>query len=303
MKEIGYYLKNPWNIIRGALRNHWFDWLPDSLYLQLKFRAVMGKRLDLKNPQSYNEKLQWLKLYNRNPLYITLVDKANVKNYVENVIGKEYVIPTLKVWDDVEDIDFEELPKSFVLKCTHDSGGVIVCPNKCEIDFGVVKAKLKRDLSRSFYLEHREWPYKGVKPQIIAEPYLVDSKTGELRDYKFLVFNGKVKIVYIATDRQKESETTFDFFDADFNHLNIINGHPNAIICPEKPTKFEEMKRLAERLASDIPHVRVDFYEKDGQIFFGEMTFFHMSGMTPFEPDEWDYIIGEWLQLPPKYIA
>jgi len=278
-----------------------FRILPDKLYLQIYYRLIFGKKLNLKNPQTFNEKLQWLKLYNRRAEYTTMVDKYEVKKYVAERIGEEYIIPTLGVWDRFDDIDFDSLPDQFVLKCTHDSGGLVICRDKAQLDMATTKAKLEWSLNRNYYLHGREWPYEEVKPRILAEAYMEDNQTRELRDYKFFCFDGEVKALFIASDRQIEGEETkFDFFDAEYNHLPFINGHPNAKTPPEKPQCFEEMKELAAKLSKGIPHLRVDFYEVDGKIYFGELTFSHWSGMMPFEPEQWDYTFGSWITLPSK---
>lgn len=268
-------------------------------YLPRLFYSRIGYKLNLKNPQTFSEKLQWMKLYDHNPLYTTLVDKYEVKKYVTNKIGSQYIIPTLEVWDNVDDIDFNSLPNQFVLKCTHDSGGLVICKDKSKLNIKKAKRILRKSMSRNFYYMGFEWPYKNVKPRIIAEKYMEDTKTKELRDYKFFCFNGDVKALFIATERQKEGEDVkFDFFDVDFNHLPFKQGHENARILPEKPLRFDEMKRLATILSKGLPQVRVDFYEVDGNIYFGEMTFFHHGGWTRFEPNEWDTIFGKWITLP-----
>lgn len=275
--------------------------MPDEEYLKKQWRAKFHRELNLDNPQTFNEKLQWLKLYDRKPVYTMMVDKFAVKEYVSNLIGSEYVIPCLGVWERFEDINFDKLPDQFVLKCTHDSGGLYVCKNKAAMNVEAVKKKLTGCLQRNYYECGREWPYKNVKPRIIAEQYMEDTETKELRDYKFFCFGGVSKLIYIATDRQKEGEETkFDFFDMQFSHLPIRNGHPNAAVPPQKPVCFDKMKELAETLSKDIPMVRVDFFEVNGKVYFGELTFSHLSGMTPFEPDEWDMILGSWIKLPQK---
>lgn len=279
-------------------KRHFVD--PEK-YLQKMFYKRMGYELNIHNPQTYSEKLQWMKLYDHNPLYTKLVDKYEVKQYVSDKIGPQYIIPTIDIWDRVCDIDFDKLPNQFVLKCTHDSGGLVICTDKNAFDSSKAKKILKKSLRRNFYFMGFEWPYKNVKPRIIAEQYMEDSKTNELRDYKFFCFDGNVKALFIATERQKEGEDVkFDFFDADFNHLPFRQGHENAIVVPDKPVCFDEMKRLASILSKNLPQVRVDFYEVDGKIFFGEMTFFHHGGWTPFDPKEWDNTFGEWFKLPDK---
>lgn len=274
--------------------------IPDKLFIEHKYHVRMGRKLDLKTPQRYTEKLQWLKLYDRNPNYIQMVDKAEVKDYVSSIIGEEYIVPTFGVWDRFEDIDFDSLPNSFVLKCTHDSGGIFIVKDKNQMDMGKAKSVIEASLKRDYYIPGREWPYKRVERRIIAEKYLEDPNDRELRDYKFFAFDGKVPYMFIATDRFKDSDTCFDFYDAEFRHLNIINGHPNAKVYPSKPQNFELMLKLASKLSVGIPHVRVDFYEVAGKVFFGELTFFHHSGFVPFEPDEWDFRFGEWIKLPTK---
>ena len=272
-------------------------------YIFNVFKLRMGRELDLTNPTTFSDKLQWMKLYDHNPLYTKLVDKYEVKQYISEKIGAQYVIPTFGVWDNVEDIDFDSLPNQFVLKCTHDSGGLAICKDKKAFDVKKAKKKLKKSLKRNFFYMGFEWPYKNVKPRIIAEEYMEDAKTKELRDYKFFCFKGEVKALFIATERQKEGEDVkFDFFDADFNHLPFRQGHENATILPEKPICFEEMKTLAAKLSAELPQVRVDFYEVDGRVYFGEMTFFHHGGWTKFDPEEWDEIFGSWLILPNKTV-
>lgn len=420
----------------------------DKYYLQVQFRSQMGYKLNLIDPESFSEKLQWLKLYNRLPEYTTMVDKVKVKDYVSSILGNEYVIPTLGVWEDPDEIDFEILPQRFVLKCNHNSGmGMYICKDKAKMNVEEVKAELRKGLKQNYYLTNREWPYKNVPRRILAEQYIdpapnvqdlpdfkwycfngepkycqviqgrnshetidffdtdwnhqefvglspeagnaavmpkrpanlemhmkiarelskgipfsqidvyetgekiyyaevtlystsglgeflpnkyneifgqMTSLSGEkregliitvsqdnsfsidkpdLKDYKWFCFDGEVKALFIATDRSKgEHATRFDFFDEDFRHLPFTNGHPNAAVLPEKPKLFEQMKALAIKLSKGIPHVRIDFYEVNNRIYFGEMTFFHWSGLMPYNPIDWDYKFGEWLQLPDKKV-
>nr|MBQ5604518.1 glycosyl transferase [Bacteroidales bacterium] len=273
----------------------------DETYLKLRWYFLMGYRLPINNPQTFNEKLQWLKLYDRKDIYTTMVDKYEVKEYVSKIIGNEYIIPTIGVWDTVDEIDFDALPNQFVLKCTHDSGGLVICEDKGKLDIKKAKAKLRECLKFEYFWYGREWPYKNVKPRIIAEQYMVDESGYELKDYKFFCFNGCVKALFVATDRGKiNEETKFDFFDENFNHLPFTNGHPNSTKCVMKPQSFDKMKELAALLSKNIPHLRVDFYDINGKVYFGELTFSHWSGMVPFEPEEWDYTFGSWIHLPGK---
>lgn len=286
-------------LIKYCFARYSLKLLPNTLYLRVLFWASLNKPLHLNNPKSYNEILQWLKLNDNNPDYINLVDKYEVKQVVASIIGNQYVIETFGVWDDFKGIDFNQLPNQFVLKCTHDSGGVVICKNKETFDYKKAEAIIEKSLARNYYYFGREWPYKNIAPRIIAEPYLEDNKVGELRDYKFFCFDGEPKLMFVAANRQsKEKETTFDFFDMDYKHLNIVNGHPNSDIELEKPESFELMKELARKLSKDIPHVRIDFYEVNGRVYFGEFTFYHYSGFTPFEPEKWDYILGDLIHLP-----
>lgn len=276
-------------------------WLVSSeKFLKAKYRKRMGRELNLSPPITYTEKLQWLKLYDHRPEYTTMVDKYTVKQYVAERIGEEYIIPLLGVWERVEDIDFDSLPDRFVLKTTHDSGGLVICKDKSTLDINAAKKKLKYFLKRKYYDYNREWPYKNVKPRIIAEAYMEDSSYKELRDYKFFTFGGVPKVLYIAQGRGKGEPTVADFFDMDFNHLPFTIDHDMAEVPPQKPECFEEMKRLAAILSEGTPQLRVDFYEVDGKVYFGEMTFFHCSGMAPFHPEEWDRTFGDWVVLPPK---
>lgn len=272
----------------------------DELYLKLLYRNRMGKKLNLDDPATYNEKLQWMKLYNRDPRYTMMVDKYAVKEYVETVLGKDFIIPTLGVWERFEDIDFDALPEQFVLKCTHDSGGLVICMDKSKLDMEYARGKISHALKRKYFKNTREWPYKDVQPRIIAEQYMVDESGYELKDYKFFVFDGRVEAMFIATDRTSKTETCFDFYDREFHRLPFTNGHPNSKRSIQKPDNFEEMITIAEKLGKGLPQVRIDLYNISGKIYFGEITFFHWSGMKPFVPEEWDYKFGSWLKLPEK---
>lgn len=276
----------------------------DALYLKILYRLEFKRKLDLNNPITYSEKLQWLKLYYHNPIHTIMADKYAVKQYVKNLVGEKYVIPTLFVWDCVEDIEWEKLPQQFVLKTTHDGGnfGVIICKDKSKLDISSVEKRLRRSLNRNTFMLGREWPYKNIKPQIVAEKYIEDTTQGELRDYKFFCFDGVVKAMLIASGRQSHGDVCIDYFDRDFNWLPIRKSHKNAEIHPQQPQLLTQMIALAETMSKSIPHVRVDLYEANGNIFFGEFTFFSSGGLTPFRPEEYDYQFGEWLTLPEKMI-
>ncbi len=301
MASILKLIKNPAKVVYILDKLGVSRMIPDKPYLKLKYRACFGKKLKLKNPTTFNEKLQWLKLYDRKPEYTAMVDKYEAKKYAAERIGDEYIIPTLGVWDRVEDIDFDSLPEQFVLKCTHDSGGLVICRDKSQLNIEEAKEKLQKALKNNFYYSYREWPYKNVKPRIIAEEYMEDASTSELRDYKFFCFDGVAKALFIATERQKAGEEVkFDFYDINFKHLDFRQGHPNSSAEIKRPETFQKMRELAENLSKSIPQLRVDFYEVNGRAYFGELTFFHHAGLMPFDPEEWDYTFGSWIQLPEK---
>lgn len=271
----------------------------DEAYLRWYYFFCMKKRLNLTSPTTYNEKINWLKLYNRNPFYTTLVDKLKVKDVVAQKIGDEHVIKTLGVWKHAEDIDWDKLPDRFVLKTTQGGGnvGIMICRDKSSFDKSKAVANMNAALKQNLYYSSREWPYKDVEPMIFAEEYMEDEH-GELRDYKFFCFNGKCKMLFVATERQTREEPFFNFFDENYNPLPFKQEHPVNPVIPEKPEGFDEMKRIAEELSKGLPHVRMDLYVINGKVYFGEYTFYHFGGAMPFEPAEWDYKIGEWLQLP-----
>ena len=272
---------------------------PESSYLKFIFKHRVGYKLNLDNPKTFNEKLQWLKLNDRHPEYTSIVDKISAKDYVASKVGEKYIIPTLGVWNTVDDLDWVSLPNQFVLKCSHDSGGIVVCKDKSKLDIEAAKSKLTKGWVSNYYRYYKEYPYRDLKPRLIAEEYLEDESGYELKDYKFFCFNGKPKFLFVATDRQKKGEDVkFDFFDLEWNHLPIVNGHPNAKTPPAKPKNFEEMVELARKLSQGMVYVRVDLYNCNGKIYFGELTFFHFSGLTSFVPIEWDYKFGEFLHLP-----
>ena len=304
-KPLLHYIKKLPNYLAVSCTNFLAPVLPDAVFLRLIFRLNMGKRLNLKHPQTFSEKLQWLKLYDRRPEYTVMVDKYAVKDYVASLVGEKYIIPTLGVWDIPEDIEWDKLPNKFVLKCTHDSGGVIICQDKSTLDKDAAIKTLKKALLNNYYIYTREWPYKNVPRRIIAEKYISPMEgKNDLPDYKFFCFDGVVKALFVATERQNPDEDVkFDFFDADFNPLPFRQGHDHAKEMPQKPRNFEIMKEAAAKLSKGIPHVRVDFYEIGDTVLFGELTLYHFSGTVPFEPAEWDKRFGDMLTLPRRYKA
>lgn len=279
-------------------RYHILNILSDKIYLKLLFRLKLNKTLNLKNPKTFNEKLQWLKLYNRNPEYTKIVDKYEFKNYIAEKLGAEHVIPTIGRWDKFEDIDFDSLPDKFVLKCNHDSGGLVICKDKSKLDIEAARTKINRCLKKNYYWSSREWPYKNVKPCIIAEEYL-DMPTG-LTEYKIFSFNGRAEVVLVCKGIAHTSNRTNTFFDRDFNKLPIQTLLPNQKEEEERPAEYDQLLAIADKLSEGIPQVRVDLYIFEGRIYVGEMTFFHNSGLCKINPDGWDEKLGDWIILPKK---
>jgi len=289
-------------IIIKLCQKGWLNFLPDKLFLKIMFYVRMGKKLNLKHPKTYNEKLQWLKLHDRKPEYTDMVDKCCVKKYVAQQIGEEYIIPTLGVWEQFDDIDFDDLPNQFVLKCTHDSGSVVICRNKEAFDFQQASAKLQKQMNTDFFKLGREWPYKNVTRRIIAEQYMQDGTRRELRDYKFYCFNGVPRFLYISEGLENYKTARISFVDiengkwefAPFKRTDFMEFEE----LPPKPDTYDEMFRIAEILSKDYPFVRVDVYEINGNVYLSEMTFTPGAGFTEYEPNEWNYRLGDMITLP-----
>ena len=298
MKRIGDYFKNPYKIFESLAMRGFFKNMNDKEYLSWLYRARMGKFPDLNHPKSFNEKLQWLKLNDRKPKYTEMVDKYLVKKYVEKCIGEKYIIPTLGVWDDFDQIEFEELPNQFVLKTTHDFGGVVICKDKAKFDKVAAKKKLEKNLKRNYYWAEREWPYKNVKPQIIAENYLSFLNGSDLVEYKVFCFNGEPVLFLICKGEGHTDERTNDFYDLEFNYIPVTVTYPNAKEGCQKPDEYEELIDLSRKLAKNTYQLRVDFYVINHKVYFGELTFFHDSGCCKFNPPEWDKHFGDMLKLP-----
>lgn len=291
MKAMKKAIRRPWLVLPFFL-SRFGQKISDERYIKAMYYLRNRKKLNLDNPTTYFEKINWLKLHDRRPIYTTMTDKYLVKKYVSDIIGEEYIIPTLNVWDSADEIDFNKLPDQFVLKCTHDSGSTVICKNKKKFEFEKARAYLKKCQKKNYYKLSREWPYKNIKPRIICEKYIkgiVDN------NYKFFCFNGKVKFLYVAPYREKTS----DYFDAEFNHIDGIHNvfHNEADKMPKKPDTFEKMRELAEKLSEGYPELRIDFYDDHGTIYFGEITLFQEGGFAPWIPDKWNYIFGEYIDL------
>lgn len=272
----------------------------DEWYVKARYYTYTGKKLNLDNPQTFNEKINWLKLYNRNPLYTQMVDKIEAKRFVANIIGEKYIIPTLGIWEHPEEIDFDSLPNQFVIKCNHNSS-VCICKDKSMADIDKIRKSLTKGLKQDYYVKDREWPYKDVNRRIIAEKFMSDEKNKDLADYKFFCFNGMPKYCQVIKDRS--TKETIDFFDMNWNHQLFIGLNPsvkNAKQAPTCPAKFDEMKEIATKLAQGLPFSRIDLYEIKGNVFFGEITFFPGSGRGTFRPEKWNDIFGSWIKLPER---
>ncbi|WP_272152049.1 ATP-grasp fold amidoligase family protein [Tenacibaculum aiptasiae] len=290
-RGILFFLRQP--IIRNMT--------PDKWYLSIMYYILVGEELNLDNPSSFNEKIQWLKLYDFKPEYTQMVDKYEVRNYVAERIGEEYLIPLIGgPWNNFEEINFELLPNRFVLKCTHDSGGVVICTDKSKFDKSSAREKINNSLNRNYYWGGREKVYKDIKPRIIAENYLVNEEGAELKDYKIMVFNGKAKCSFVCSERFSGDKLKVTFFDLNWNRLPFERRYPQSSVSVKRPENYKLMIELAETLANKILFNRVDFYELNGRVYFGEMTFYPGGGLECFNPKEWDTIMGGWLELPTK---
>lgn len=271
--------------------------LPDKIYLKIAYYLKMGKKLNLKNPQTFNEKLQWLKLYKRKPEYTMMADKYKVREYIAKELGEEYLIPILGVWESPDDIDFDALPNQFVLKCNHNSGlGMCICKDKSKLDTEKVKEELRQGLKENYYKKGREWVYKDIPRKIIAEKFMVDEQTKELRDYKFYCFNGEPKLLYISKNWNNHEKTRISYLDLDWNKLPFCRiDYKDFEELPEKPLNFEKMIKIAKILAEGTKHLRVDLYEINGQVYFGELTFYTGCGFAKLTPEEWDKTLGDYI--------
>lgn len=298
IKKIVRKIKHPKEILLYFLQFHIYDFISDKTYLRFKYWLNMDKKLDLKNPKTFNEKLQWLKLYNRKPEYTMMVDKYAVREYIKEKLGEEYLIPLLGVWDSPDDIDFDKLPNQFVLKCNHNSGlGMCICKDKSKLDIDKVRKELKKGLKQNYYLTGREWPYKDVPRKIVAEKYMVDN-TGQFIDYKFMCFDGNVPCVMVCIDRNI-GDTKFYFFDKEWNLLRLNKRGkeaPKDFTLP-KPEGMDKMFEIAEALSDGLPFSRIDLYECDGKIYFGEITFFPQSGFDANLLKDTDKYFGDLIDL------
>lgn len=293
-------------ILAGVLARIGF-WIPDVPYLKLRYRLFTGHTLNFDNPIGFNEKLNWLKVFYKNPILPSLVDKIDVKKRIASIIGNEMIIPTLGVWDNFDEIDFESLPDEFVLKTSNGAGGtgVFICRDKSKIDKIKLKTQLEQS-SRTNWLIGREWVYYNLKKRYVAEKLLKNSDGSDIVDYKIFCFNGEPQLLFVASDRYLGKDTLkFDWYDKDLNHLPFKSyGYENSNKCLNGLEKWEEMKSVARKIATQLtlPQVRVDLYLIDGKIYFGELTFFHDQGTVALVPWEWEKKIGDMIKLPNKWV-
>ena len=277
-----------------------YDNMDDEQYLKKRYKASFKSELDLEAPKTFNEKLQWLKLYDRRPEYTMMVDKYLVREFIAKTIGEEYLIPLLGVWDNPDEIDFDALPEQFVLKCNHNSGlGMCICTDKSKLNINRVKKELRKGLKQDYYLSGREWPYLNVPRKIICEQF-ISSNDKAPNDYKFFCFNGDVKFFKIDYDRFTCHRANYYDINKKLLSLSEKSFPTDPQRVPEFPRQLDKMISFAKILSREIPFVRVDFYEVDGKVYFGELTFFPSSGFETFVPEEWDYVLGEILTLPNK---
>jgi hypothetical protein len=271
--------------------------LTDPVFLKISYRIRFGKNLNLKNPETFNEKIQWMKLYDRRPEYSKLADKFAVKSYVAKMIGEEYIVPLYGAYDRYEDIDFEQLPDQFVLKPNHTSGDVFICADKSKIDHALLRKEVSRWLKREYYWVNREWPYIYIKPKIICEKYIINKTDADLKDYKFMCFHGKVRFCVVCSNRKSPDGLNMDYYDMDWQHLPIMHAWPNSGGQIVRPVNYDKMVEIARILSKDLPFVRVDLYETEERPYFGELTLYPGSGYGEFKPETYDYLLGSWIDL------
>lgn len=276
-----------------------YDSMADEEYLKKMFRAKMGYELNLSNPRTFNEKMQWLKLYYRLPVFTTMVDKYAVREYIAETIGDQYSVPLICTWDNPDQIDIDSLPDEFVLKTTHGCGGMYICRDKSKFDLASAKKALNSTFYKNYFYYVREWPYKNVRPRVIAEQYMQDGTDVNLKVYKVLNFNGVPKMIQTIQNDKTPNES-IDYFDTDWNLLDLHQNYPNSAVPTQRPKTLEKMLELSAICSKGLPFLRTDWYEINGKVYFSEFTFYSDAGMEPFYPDKWDRILGDWISLPEK---
>lgn len=300
-KIIKRIIDNPKMIFAYINATGCLNFLPDRAILRMLWWVRTGKKLNDKTPKSFNEKIQWLKIYNHDPKLNLFVDKYAVREYVKDILGESCLIPLIGVWDDPDEIDFNLLPSQFVLKCNHNAAiGLCICRNKENLDEGHVVKELKRGLRKNFYYSSREWAYKDVRRKVICEKYMEDSSGKGLRDYKFFCFNGVAKFVYLSEGLENHDTAKISFYDLDGNEMPFKRkDYAPFSEKPSFPKNFNELIDSANKLATStkLPFVRIDLYSIDNKMYFSEITCYPNSGFIPFDPDEWDDKVGSWMDL------
>ena len=294
LKSIMRIIENPRKIVFPLGNRGLLDWMPDKTYIKLLFYSSMGAKLDLRNPKTFNEKLQWLKLYDHNPKYTDLVDKIKAKEIVGEIIGNDHIVPLYGAWDAADEIPFSSLPEQFVLKCNHDQGSVVLVSEKELLNRTEIIKKLNRKLGKDIFSGTREYPYKNIKPKVFAEEYL----GGDIVDYKFYCFNGIPRFLYCGQGLTEDHSLKIDFFDLEWNLMPFYRTDYKRLGTIPKPARLGEMIDIAKKLSKDVPFVRIDLFEVNNQVYFSEFTLCPASGLMPFVPKEYDHIVGEWLELP-----
>jgi hypothetical protein len=297
LRKIGEVIREPRRLVMYLLGSRVFRGLPDPLFLSMKYRLVVGKALSLHEPTSFNEKLQWLKIHDRRPEYTNMVDKYEARKYIVDRVGSQYLVPLLGVYDTFEEIDFAGLPNQYVLKPTHTSGDVFVCRDSSQVDYAALRREVGIWMRREYYWLHREWPYKDIRPRLICEQLLEDGDS-ELKDYKLMCFNGKVKCLFVCSGRNSSRGLHVDFFDMEWEPMPFERHYPRSGLAIPRPATFDDMVRIAETLSKGIHFLRVDFYEVNRRAYVGELTFYPGAGFERFTPEYYDYLLGSWLELP-----
>lgn len=295
MKIFDYINSKPGGVWFFPARLGLFSWMDEKKYIKFFYKKSFKRELNFDDPKTYTEKLAWMKVNWYSSLAVKCSDKYQVRDYVSEKIGEEYLVPLIGYWTKIEDIDINKLPNQFVLKTTNGSGDVVICDDKKELDINKAKIKLSKSKAAAYFRFSREWVYYDLPKMYIAEQYIQSNDGHAIKDYKFFCFDGEPKFLFVGSER--ESNVKFDFFDMEWNHLDVLNGH-DAKGSVDKPKHFEEMIKIAKKLSKDFPHVRVDLYEEQGKLYFGELTFFHFGGLVPFEPDIWDLEFGKHFKLP-----
>ena len=270
--------------------------LPDKAYVWLDFIRNLHRIPDLRNPSTFNEKLQWLKLYNHDPSYPKMADKLAMRGFVEKKAGAGHSVPVLGVWDCFDEIDFSSLPDTFVLKCNNDSGHYVICRDKRTMDMKAARKTITEGLKTNYYYQNREWVYKDIVPKVFAEQYLQQDSDDCLWDYKFFCFNGEPRIMYM--EKEASESKTEAFFDMEQNYLDLEMDDPRPDVPPALPTCFDQMKAIAAKLSAGIPFLRVDFFYVNETVYVGELTFFHCGGLAPVKPESWNRQLGSWIDIP-----